>query len=91
MNDDDRELHDTLERLHEQLGEAHDLDEELRAELRQALDDIGRVLDRREEPADDDQSLADRLAELTQHFERSHPTLAETFGRAVNMLANLGI
>lgn len=49
------------------------------------------MLDRRAEPPDADQSLADRLAELTQRFERSHPTLAETFGRAVNMLANLGI
>lgn len=91
MADEDRELHATLERLHEQLADAHDLDQELRAELRQALDDIGRVLERREAPSDGDQSLADRLAELTQRFERSHPTLAETFGRAVNMLANLGI
>lgn len=91
MTQDDRELHDTLDRLHEQLGEAHDLDEEVRAELRQALEDIGRVLDPGEESPEQEQSLSDRLNDLTQQFRESHPTLAETFRRAVNMLANLGI
>jgi len=91
MNDERDELHATLERLHEQLGEADDLDDELRAELRNALGDIGQALEHRAEAGEDDSSLADRLGELTQEFERSHPTLAETVGRVVNMLANLGI
>jgi len=91
MNDEREELHATLERLHEQLGDADDLDDQLRAELRDAIGDIGQALERREEAGEDDASLADRLGELTQEFESSHPRLAETVGRVVNMLANLGI
>ncbi|MBW2373943.1 MAG: DUF4404 family protein, partial [Deltaproteobacteria bacterium] len=42
-------------------------------------------------PSDEESSLADRLSELAQGFEESHPTLSETVGRVVDALANLGI
>ena len=86
------DLRATLERLHEQLGHAHDLDDESRTLLRRTLDEIGEALDRETGPHDGEEtSLAERLGEVAERFEESHPSLAEALGRVVNMLANLGI
>lgn len=87
------ELADTLQRLHAQLAEAERIDPELRELLRNALDEIRDALDQGGGAggAGEGESLGDRLAEMTQHFEDSHPALAATIGRLVNTLANLGI
>lgn len=84
------ELRATVERLHRQLGDAESLDEGVRARLRTTLEELSEALER-EAGREEHESLADRLNELTQDFEESHPTLAEAVGRVIHMLANLGI
>jgi F0F1-type ATP synthase membrane subunit b/b' len=94
MSDRSRELQETLDHLHEQLEHAKPVDAEARARLREALDEIRTVLaqaeDRAEEP-ELDQSLRDRLSEMTQHFEGEHPALTAALSRVINALSALGI
>jgi F0F1-type ATP synthase membrane subunit b/b' len=94
MSDRSRELQETLDQLHEQLEHAKPVDAEARARLREALDEIRTVLaqaeDRAEEP-ELDQSLRDRLSEMTQHFEGEHPALTAALSRVINALSALGI
>ncbi len=88
MSEDHAALRETLSRLHEQIA-GHDLDEQERALLRDALHELEGTLEGT--PGGEESSLADRLSELAQGFEESHPKLSETVGRVVDALANLGI
>ncbi|MBW2234122.1 MAG: DUF4404 family protein [Deltaproteobacteria bacterium] len=88
MSEEHAALRETLSRLHEQIA-GHDLDEQERALLRDALQELEGTLEGT--PSEEESSLADRLSELAQGFEESHPTLSETVGRVVDALANLGI
>ncbi len=86
------QLREHLERLHTELEETDSVDDEARRLLAEVMQDIRAVLDRSDEaPASSGPSLADRLAEATQRFEESHPTLAATIGRVADTLSNLGI
>lgn len=89
MSERESPLAATLRRLHEQLGEATDLDHALREQLRTTLAEIRETLDTN--GSDQEGSLAERVAEVSQHFEETHPALAETLRRLVDALANLGI
>jgi len=91
MGERDEALRATLARLHRQLGDAESLDPEVRELLRTTLHEIEQTLEGGAERSGDEGSLAERLGELTQHFEETHPTLAEAVGRVVATLANLGI
>jgi hypothetical protein len=84
-------LRATLARLHEQLGDAESLDPEARELLRATLHEIEQALEGPGERAEGEASLAERLGELAQRFEGTHPTLAAAVGRVVDTLANLGI
>jgi len=88
MSEEHAALRATLSRLHEQIA-GHDLDEQERVLLRDALQELEATLEGA--PSEEGSSLADRLSELAQEFEESHPTLAATVGRVVDALANLGI
>ena len=88
MSEEHAALRATLSRLHEQIA-GHDLDEQERALLRNALHELEATLEGT--PSDEESSLADRLSEMAKGFEESHPTLSETVGRLVDALANLGI
>jgi len=88
MSEEHAALRETLSRLHEQIA-GHDLDEQERALLRDALQELEGTLEGT--PSEEESSLGDRLSELAQEFEESHPTLSETVGRVVDALANLGI
>jgi len=91
MGERDDALRATLARLHEQLGDAESLDPEVCEVLRATLHEIEQTLEGSAERAEGEASLAERLGELTQHFEETHPTLAAAVGRVVDTLANLGI
>jgi hypothetical protein len=84
-------LQDTLHRLHEQLEAADSLDEDLRAELREAMHEIRVALEDEGDEGLPLEGLARRLRELTLRFEGSHPRLAEVVGMLVDALARLGI
>lgn len=84
------ELRETLARLHEELSSTREIDEDLRQELRQALDEISRKI---EHPAgaEDEPPVGDRLEELTLRFESSHPVVAEMMREVVRTLSQMGI
>ena len=84
------ELRDTLARLHEELSNTREIDEDLRQELRQALDEISRKI---EHPHGDRDSspMGDRLEDLTLRFESSHPIVAQMMRELVRTLSQMGI
>ena len=88
MSEEHEALRATLSHLHQQIA-GHDLDEQERVLLRDALHELEARLEG--SPGEEGSSLADRLSELAQEFEESHPTLSATVGRLVDALANLGI
>jgi hypothetical protein len=85
-------LRTTLEELQRTLEEPDAVDAESRQLLGELVEDIQAVLARApEEREDADPSLLDRLAEMAQRFEKSHPSLTAAVGRVANALSNLGI
>ncbi len=88
---DREQLRETLELLHQQLGEAKDVDADMAAKLSGAIDDIATVLDEKSDADYEPASLGERLGEATRHFEQSHPTLSGTIGRLADILAQMGI
>jgi uncharacterized membrane protein YccC len=85
-------LRTTLEELQRTLEEPDTVDAESRQLLGELVEDIQTVLARApEEREDADPSLLDRLAEMAQRFEKSHPALTAAVGRVANALSNLGI
>ncbi|HLE83910.1 MAG TPA: DUF4404 family protein [Thermoanaerobaculia bacterium] len=93
MVPDRRELHRTLERLHDELHDAERVGESDRALLEELMADIQRVLD---EPAEEaaaagHQGLKDRLTESVYELEESHPQLVASVRNVVNYLSAMGI
>jgi uncharacterized membrane protein YccC len=85
-------LRTTLEELQRTLEEPDAVDAESRQLLGELVEEIQAVLARApEEREDADPSLLDRLAEMAQRFEKSHPSLTAAVGRVANALSNLGI
>lgn len=91
MSEERQELHKTIDRLHRQIGELEHVDPDVRHELESALDDILEVLAKPEESSHTSQSLSDRLSDASQHFQESHPALANTIGAIMHGLARMGI
>lgn len=90
MADTNDALRTTLSKLHEQLAAADAVDPDVQARLHHTIDEIHAHLG---EPAASEvpQRLTDQLAEMTQQFEETHPTLSEALRRVIDALANLGI
>ena len=88
MDETGKRIHDTLSELHEELQGAGDLDDEARAELQTAIDEIRAAL-AASEPHE--RSLLDRLSDYSLRVEGSHPRLAEAVGRLARTLSELGI
>ncbi|HYC53903.1 MAG TPA: DUF4404 family protein [Candidatus Binatia bacterium] len=82
------ELKERLHELHRELHALEDLDDpesqQLLAELRR---DIENVLARSEH----EEGLGDRLSDLVERFEMTHPTLASAMGAVADQLARMGI
>jgi hypothetical protein len=89
---DDSELHDTLEKLHLELEQIDNLDEESRQSLQHLMGDIRIALDR-EEPSSTEhyQSLGDQLNVAIQRYEISHPGLTAAMKHALDILSAAGI
>ena len=89
-----RELRETLAQLHEQLEAANVADDEARARLHGALDEIRAALvhaEHRGEAPKVQRSLRDRLSDAAQHFEGDHPALTAALSRVINALSAMGI
>ena len=96
------ELRETIQRLHDELTSAEDIDAGMADELRAAVADIQTALSRRVEPVPADTSADeedkaptpaphDRLSDAARSFEGSHPVLARTIGQLVDILGQMGI
>jgi hypothetical protein len=89
---DDPELHEALVKLHQELEQADDLDDESREQLKHLMVDIRTVLDRQPPSAEEeDESLVDQLSESIQQYEVSHPSLTAALQHALDILSGAGI
>lgn len=80
-----KELHAELARM-EESGAVDAESEQLLAELQQ---DIEAVLER--SAGEQSHGLGDRLQDLVQRFETTHPTLAGAMGAVADQLSKIGI
>ena len=89
---DDSELRDTLEKLHQELEQTDNLDDESRQLLQHLMDDIRTALEREgPSPTEHYQSLGDQLTDGILRYEISHPTLATAMRHALDILSGAGI
>jgi len=100
MTEKIKELRDTLAHLHEQLESEKPIAEETRTLLQAAMLEINEALERAsaETPStpsaagnDEEPSLLDRLSQMAEEFEESHPSISAAVGRVATALSNLGI
>ena len=85
-----QQLREQLASVHVALANAEEVGPEARELLVAVLDDIQRLLDA-EEREREPEGLVDRLREVVEDFEESHPTLSEAAGRVIDALARMGI
>jgi len=89
---DDPELHDALEKLHQELEQADDLDDKSRQQLQHLEGHIRTVLDREgASHAGEQETLYDQLSETIQQYEISHPSLTSALQHALDILSGAGI
>ncbi len=88
----DSELRDTLEKLHQELEQTENLDDESRQLLHHLMADIRIVLDREEpSPTEQYQSLREQLIDGIWQFEISHPNLTVAMTHVLDSLSGAGI
>ena len=90
MSDPGSSLKEIIDELREALDAPDDLDEDLRAELRSAAEEILEALDPEHE-RELSSTLRDRLTSSLERFEESYPRLTDTIGRLADALSDLGI
>jgi hypothetical protein len=89
---DDPELHEALEKLHQELEQADDLDDESRQGLQHLMGDIRTALDRQPPTAErEEESLFDQVNESIQMYEVTHPALTAALQHALDILSGAGI
>jgi hypothetical protein len=84
---DDAELNEAVEKLHQELEGADDLDDEARSKLEHLMGDIRTALERESE----DDSLFEQIGESIEHYEASHPSLTAALQHALDILSGAGI
>jgi len=89
-------LRKILAQLRDQLEDGEPLRPEARAVLEEAISQIQATLEAAQASppptAQDTQpTLLDRISQLAEDFEETHPRLSATMGRVADALSNLGI
>ena len=88
----EKRLRELLQELHQELERDESVAEEPRDLLRTVMTDIRERLDRDGgELFDWPASLGDRLRDSVEQFGESHPSVAATAGRVIDLLSNMGI
>lgn len=89
---DNSDLLDTLEKLHQELEQTENLDDESRQQLQHLMGDMRTVLER-EEPAstEEDDSFIEQLGDAIQEYEVSHPSITAALQHALDILSGAGI
>ncbi|MCP4175678.1 MAG: DUF4404 family protein [Fuerstiella sp.] len=85
------ELRNTLASLHETLNETSDVDDETHELLLSITADIQRLLTDEGGAADADETLTERIANISRDFDAHHPMIGGLLQRLSDGLANLGI
>lgn len=85
------ELHNTLTSLHETLNETADVDDKTRGLLLSLTSDIQRLLADDGATVQHDESLTERIADISRDFDAHHPMIGGLLQRLSDGLANLGI
>jgi chromosome segregation ATPase len=88
---DDPELHEAVDKLHQELEQADDLDDESRQQLEHLMGDIRTALDRQQAEGEEDESLLEQLNESIQRYEASHPSITAALQHALEILSGAGI
>ena len=87
-----QQLRETLEKLHGELGDRAQIDDETRALLKTLTDDINRLLSAdAKDSADQVEPLSDQVHDLVLKFETDHPQLTSALNQVASALANMGI
>ena len=85
-------IKDSLEKLHQELKEAKQVDEDSKKVLRELMNDIQAILDKNEEGiGKEHHNLLESLKEYSRKFELTHPELAGAINIVISSLSNLGI
>lgn len=93
-------LKESLQQLHQQLLSGESIDPEVQVLLKQLAVDVDALAARTFEEADrgeqatvqaEKQTLLDRMLDLTEEFEETHPRLADAIGRVATALSRIGI
>ena len=84
-------LRETLDLLHQQLVDAENIDEDLAERLRTTIREVQSALEKTDEPHEGDPRQSAWLTETAENFEQSHPTIAGTISRLVDILGQAGI
>ncbi len=85
-------LKDSLEKLHNELKNAEELDNDSRTALKELMNDIQMILNKSEEKiGKEHHNILERLKESSQKFELTHPELAGAINIVISSLSNLGI
>ena len=89
---DDPELHEALDKLHQELEQADDLDDESRQALQHLMGDISAALERKPLAAEEeDDSLLEQLNENIEQYQVTHPSLTTALQHALDILSGAGI
>ncbi|HSL46073.1 MAG TPA: DUF4404 family protein [Anaerolineales bacterium] len=87
----DQNLHELLEKLHNELVTMEATDEASRERLRHLQADIRDLLARTDETAETDEPLLERLQDSIDHFGETHPQLTLMLSQMMTILSNAGI
>jgi len=87
----EQHLRQMLEQLHAELQRADTIDERSRELLRSVLADIEDLLERKQKPGTQPESIIEQLRGAVSAFEKTHPTLTHAIGGVVDALAGIGI
>ena len=87
----DQNLRELLEKLHQELEQTQNLDEEGNEMLRHLDTDIQQLLKRSGAKVEADEPVLERLQDTIDHFEATHPRLTNVLSEMMNILNNAGI
>ena len=87
----DQNLHELLEKLHNELEHIEATDDAGRERLRHLEADIRSLLARSGETTETDEPMLERFQDSIDHFETSHPELTLMLSQMMTILSNAGI
>ena len=85
------QLQETLAKLHGELSDQQEIDDDTRQLLKKFADDINRLLEDDAASADEVEPLSEQVQDLVLKIEADHPRLTAALNQVASALANMGI